>query len=225
LIYKMTDAREKYQELLVRFEEQANAEQASRMAAYMKNHFPFYGVQTPIRRTLYKDIIIADKKNGKIDWDLLNLVWSQEKRELHYFVCDYLKGLHKFLSYDDVPLILTFAKSNQWWDTIDHFDRILGNIYDDRIPSLMLELSQSEDFWLRRIAIDHQLGRKDKTDTALLEEIITNNFGSKEFFINKAIGWSLRDYSKVNPDWVRDFVITYQEDLAPLSFREASKYI
>ncbi|AEF25754.1 DNA alkylation repair protein [Streptococcus parauberis] len=221
----MTDAREKYQELLVRFEEQANAEQASRMAAYMKNHFPFYGVQTPIRRTLYKDIIIADKKNGKIDWDLLNLVWSQEKRELHYFVCDYLKGLHKFLSYDDVPLILTFAKSNQWWDTIDHFDRILGNIYDDRIPSLMLELSQSEDFWLRRIAIDHQLGRKDKTDTALLEEIITNNFGSKEFFINKAIGWSLRDYSKVNPDWVRDFVITYQEDLAPLSFREASKYI
>lgn len=221
----MTDAREKYQELLVRFEEQANTEQASRMAAYMKNHFPFYGVQTPIRRTLYKDIIIADKKNGKIDWDLLNLVWSQEKRELHYFVCDYLKGLHKFLSYDDVPLILTFAKSNQWWDTIDHFDRILGNIYDDRIPSLMLELSQSEDFWLRRIAIDHQLGRKDKTDTALLEEIITNNFGSKEFFINKAIGWSLRDYSKVNPDWVRDFVITYQEDLAPLSFREASKYI
>ena len=221
----MTDAREKYQELLVRFEEQANAEQASRMAAYMKNHFPFYGVQTPIRRTLYKDIIIADKKNGKIDWDLLNLVWSQEKRELHYFVCDYLKGLHKFLSYDDVTLILTFAKSNQWWDTIDHFDRILGNIYDDRIPSLMLELSQSEDFWLRRIAIDHQLGRKDKTDTALLEEIITNNFGSKEFFINKAIGWSLRDYSKVNPDWVRDFVITYQEDLAPLSFREASKYI
>lgn len=221
----MTDAREKYQELLVRFEEQANAEQASRMAAYMNNHFPFYGVQTPIRRTLYKDIIIADKKNGKIDWDLLNLVWSQEKRELHYFVCDYLKGLHKFLSYDDVPLILTFAKSNQWWDTIDHFDRILGNIYDDRIPSLMLELSQSEDFWLRRIAIDHQLGRKDKTDTALLEEIITNNFGSKEFFINKAIGWSLRDYSKVNPDWVRDFVITYQEDLAPLSFREASKYI
>ncbi|PIO79114.1 DNA alkylation repair protein [Streptococcus parauberis] len=221
----MTDAREKYQELLVRFEEQANAEQASRMAAYMKNHFPFYGVQTPIRRTLYKDIIIADKKNGKIDWDLLNLVWSQEKRELHYFVCDYLKGLHKFLSYDDVPLILTFAKSNQWWDTIDYFDRILGNIYDDRIPSLMLELSQSEDFWLRRIAIDHQLGRKDKTDTALLEEIITNNFGSKEFFINKAIGWSLRDYSKVNPDWVRDFVITYQEDLAPLSFREASKYI
>lgn len=221
----MTDAREKYQELLVCFEEQANAEQASRMAAYMKNHFPFYGVQTPIRRTLYKDIIIADKKNGKIDWDLLNLVWSQEKRELHYFVCDYLKGLHKFLSYDDVPLILTFAKSNQWWDSIDHFDRILGNISDDRIPSLMLELSQSEDFWLRRIAIDHQLGRKDKTDTALLEEIITNNFGSKEFFINKAIGWSLRDYSKVNPDWVRDFVITYQEDLAPLSFREASKYI
>ena len=70
----------------------------------------------------------------------------------------------------------------------------------------MLRWSKDQDFWLRRIAIDHQLGRKEKTNTKLLEKIIVNNFGSKEFFINKAIGWALRDYSKTNPKWVENFI-------------------
>ena len=100
-------------------------------------------------------------------------------------------------------------------DTIDRFDRIVGNIAfkDGRINDLMLKWSKDEDFWLRRIAIDHQLGRKDKTNTKLLEQILINNFGSDEFFINKAIGWSLRDYSKTN------------NKMDKVSLKEAYKYI
>ena len=91
--------------------------------------------------------------------------------------------------------------------TIDGFYKIIGDIafVDNRINELMLEWSTDEDFWLRRIAINHQICRKDKTDTILLEKILLNNFESSEFFINKAIGWSLRDYSKTNPKWVSDF--------------------
>ena len=112
-------------------------------------------------------------------------------------------------------------------DTIDGLDRIVGNIafFDERINNLMLEWSTDDDFWVRRIAIDHQLCRKDKTNTQLLEKILVNNFGSSEFFINKAIGWSLRDYSKTNPDWVRNFVETYKDKMDKLSIREASKYL
>lgn len=133
--------------------------------------------------------------------------------------------MQKWLSFQDVPTILGFAKSNQWWDTIDHFDHILGSIDDPRMEAFMLELSLSQNFWLRRLAIDHQLGKKAKTNTDLLESIIVNNLGSTEFFINKAIGWALRDYSKINPDWVKSFIATYRDKLAPLSIREASKYL
>lgn len=70
----------------------------------------------------------------------------------------------------------------------------------------MLEWSKNEDFWVRRIAIDHQLCRKEKTNTKLFEAILVNNFGSNDFFINKAIGWSLRDYSKANHELVKEFV-------------------
>ena len=95
---------------------------------------------------------------------------------------------------------------DRWWYTIDCLDRIIGGIglEDPRVDGVMLEWSLDEDFWVRRVAIDHQLCRKERTNTALLEQIIVNNLGSGEFFINKAIGWSLRDYSKTNPAWVRD---------------------
>jgi 3-methyladenine DNA glycosylase AlkD len=89
----------------------------------------------------------------------------------------------------------------------------------------MLTWSVDDDLWLRRIAIDHQLLRKDQTDTALLEEIIVANLGQQEFFINKAIGWALRDYSKTDPGWVRAFIERHRDDLAPLSVREAGKYL
>ena len=78
---------------------------------------------------------------------------------------------------------------------------------------------------IRKIARDHQLCRKEKTNTDLLEKIIVNNFGSNEFFINKAIGWSLRDYSKTNSKWFKEFVGKYKDKIDKLSIKEASKYI
>lgn len=219
----MGDSR--FTELELAFEQKANPEQALKMAAYMKNHFDFYGVPAKERRTIYQSLLATDKKAQTIDWILLDSAWNNPKRELQYFVCDYLRAMAKHLTYEHVPKILTYASSKQWWDSIDHFDHILGNIDDNRISQLMIALSSSDDFWMRRIAIDHQLGKKSDTNTELLETIILNNLGSKEFFINKAIGWSLRDYSKTNPTWVRNFVVKYQNQLAPLSIREASKYI
>ncbi|MGT2828289.1 DNA alkylation repair protein [Streptococcus hillyeri] len=207
------------------FEQSANPEKAQKMSAYMRHQFTFYGIPTPERRKIYHELIATDKKAKQIDWNLLDLAWAESHRELHYFVCDYLKGLQKVLTYEDVSKLIAYASSKEWWDTIDHFDRIFGNIADARIPKLMIDFSLADNFWLRRIAIDHQLGKKDKTDTTLLKQIIVNNLGSNEFFINKAIGWALRDYSKTNPNWVRQFIKDYQNQLAPLSIREGSKHI
>ena len=135
--------------------------------------------------------------------------------------------MNAFLTYEDIPKIKKYIKSKQWWDTIDFLDRIIGEIglIDNRVDDLMLDWSKDDDFWIRRIAIDHQLCRKEKTNTELLEKNIVNNFGSNEFFINKAIGWALRDYSKTNPLWVKEFLNKYQDKMDNLSIKEASKYI
>ena len=216
-----------YLEIKVRFEKNRDEKNAVKMAAYMRNLFSFYGLPTPKRRTVYKDFLQSERKGGIVDWDFLDKCYEDEYREFQYLVIDYLVAMQKFLTYDDVAHIKKFIKSKQWWDTVDGFDGIIGNIafVDDRINDLMLEWSADEDFWVRRIAIDHQLCRKDKTDTELLEKILVNNFGSSEFFINKAIGWSLRDYSKTNPEWVRNFVESHKDKMDKLSIKEASKYL
>ncbi len=89
----------------------------------------------------------------------------------------------------------------------------------------MIEWSKAENVWIKRTAIEHQLCLKEKTNKKLLESIIVNSFGSEEFFINKAIGWALRDYSKTDPIWVKDFINQYKDKMSSLSIKEASKYI
>lgn len=217
----------KYQKVKEAFEFLRDEENARHMEAYMRDRFKFYGLQTPERRAVYKDVIARDKNGGAIDREFLEQCWADEHREFQYLVTDYLRAMQKFLTYEDVPFVEKFIRSKQWWDTIDGLDRTVGGIAfrDPRINDLMLRWSTDEDFWVRRLAIDHQLLRKHATDTELLEKIIVNNFGSDEFFINKAIGWSLRDYSKTNPAWVRDFIDKYRDRMAPLSLREASKYL
>ncbi len=218
---------DKYNKMKRSFEANKNDKQAEQMAKYMKNKFSFYGIKTPLRRALYKDFLKDEKQNSAIDWKFLDQCYGDEHREFQYLAIDYLTAMRKMLCYDDVFIILKYIKLKQWWDTIDQFDRLIGNIglVDSRINDLMIEWSKNDDMWLRRLAIDHQLLRKEKTNTHLLEQILLNNLESEEFFINKAIGWSLRDYSKTNPDWVRDFIKKHKAKMSSLSIKEASKYL
>lgn len=229
LIYRThTEAKDTmYLTIKREFETNQDKENAIKMSAYMRNQFPFYGLPAPKRKACYKEFLKAEKKKGSIDWEFLDQCFEDEYREFQYLVLDYLAVMEKYLTYQDVPRIRTYIQTKSWWDTIDFFDGIIGAIglRDERIDTLMLKWSKDEDFWVRRIAIDHQIGRKDKTNTQLLEQILVNNFGSSEFFINKAIGWSLRDYSKVNPDWVSQFIQVHQDQMDKLSIREASKYL
>ena len=133
----------------------------------------------------------------------------------------------EYLSFSDMYRIEQYVRTKQWWDTIDSLIKPIGKLglRDQRIDKLMLQWSLDEDKWVRRVAIEHQLLRKDKMNIDLLAEIIENNLGNNEFFINKAIGWALRDYSKTNPVWVKQFIFDHQSAMAPLSIREGSKYI
>lgn len=218
---------DKYFDIKKRFEEKEDKENAAQMAKYMRNQFVFYGLSTPKRKAVYKDFLKEEKESGQIDWAFLDRCYEDEHREFQYLVCDYLTVMDNFLAYDDIPRIKAYIKCKSWWDTTDSLDRVIGQIglRDSRVDALMLEWSLDDDFWVRRVAIDHQLCRKEKTNTELLEKILVNNFGSDEFFINKAIGWSLRDYSKTNPEWVRAFVEKHADRMSKLSVKEAGKYI
>ena len=212
--------------LLKLLEDQVDPAKVPAMEAYMKNKFSFLGVQKPILKKIERDFFKLFIKNP-IDWAFVEECWQQPYREFQYIAMDYLDKKKKELIPEDFPKLKELAQTKSWWDSIDQLDLIIGEItfHYPETKQVMLDWSKDQEFWMRRIAIYHQLMRKELTDTDLLVEVICNNFGQTEFFINEAIGWSLRNYSKVNPDWVRVFIDQHASQMAPLSIREARKYL
>lgn len=212
--------------LFIEMEQARNSEQAEKMSAYMKNKFEFLGIQKPQLKEMEKPFLKESKKHD-FDWEFVKICWGKEYREAQYVAIDYLTMNAKKLTVEDLPKLELLITSKSWWETVDSLDALVGHIVqkDKDLEKTMLEWSTSDNIWVRRVAIDFQQGFKEKTNAELLEAIICNNLGSNEFFINKAIGWSLRDYSKVNPNWVRDFLARYQNQLSALSKKEAGKYL
>lgn len=218
---------DKYLEIKKIFESKEDKENAIAMSKYMRNMFDFYGLSTPKRKEIYNDFIKSEKKSKRIDWTFLDKCYKDTHREFQYLVSDYLLAMKQYVTFEDISKIQNYITQKSWWDTIDFLCKVIGDVElrDPRVKKLMLKWSNDENIWIKRSAIEHQLSLKDKTDCELLEKIIVNCFGMDEFFINKAIGWALREYSKTNPKWVRDFIDKYNDKMNNLSIKEASKYV
>ncbi|GEC71512.1 DNA-7-methylguanine glycosylase [Flavobacterium flevense] len=209
------------------FQAHENKENSLAMAKYMKNHFAFYGIKTTNRRLLLKEIWNANKDEIKKDvQNIATSLYTQKQRELHYCAIEIVirecKGNYKK---SDIHFIEKLLTTNSWWDSVDTISKyILGQYlleFPDAVEDTIEKFSNSDNLWLNRSAILFQLGFKEKTDFDLLKAICLQHENSTEFFIQKAIGWSLREYAKTNLHQVIDFVTN--SNLKPLSKKEAVK--
>lgn len=210
------------------FEESADASNAQFMKAYLKDQFEMLGIKTPKRKELYK---IFFKEHGKpeakdLPEALINL-WEEPFREYQYFAMRLAEKYFKNPMENMIGVYEEMVLSKSWWDTVDLIAaKMMGNYfryYPEKIREYVDKWQASGNMWLRRCAILFQLKYKKETDVSLLFEIIKLNADSSEFFIRKAIGWSLREYSKTDPDAVVNFV--KNNELKPLSEREALKWL
>jgi len=213
--------------IIEKFEANRNEEQAGPMAAYMKNHFPFLGIKSPLRKQLLREQF-AEYALPELT-QLFEEVWKlydRPEREYQYAGIALLEKMKKHLTIDDFPALRELIETKSWWDSIDSIaPKFVGDVvkldreYGEKV---MREWSKSDNMWINRSAILHQLKFKHEMNTDLLFDIIQQHSGSNEFFIQKAIGWVLREYAKTNPDLVIKFVEDHP--LKPLSKREALKH-
>ncbi|EAD5764530.1 TPA: DNA alkylation repair protein [Listeria innocua] len=196
------------------------------MEAYMKNQFPFLGIRATERKKLVADFL---RENGMPD-DLLELVvelFAEEERELQYAAIDLLSRYGKKQASEAIEIYEQLVTTKSWWDTVDALaGTVVSNhfkLYPDLIPIYNEAWINGDNIWLARTAILFQLKYKEETNAELLFANCEKWLGSKEFFIQKAIGWALRQYAKVDSEAVRVFVNSHT--LAPLSHREALKHI
>ena len=217
------------QALKTLFEKNANPTQAAPMKQYMRDQFEYLGIKSPQFKILFKQYV-ADHglpAVGELD-EIIRDLWALPQREFQYAAIGLVGRLEKQLTAKSVKTLEYMLTHKSWWDTVDSIAGGTVGAYFKRFPDVretyLAKWRASENFWLRRTTILFQLNYKKETDFDLLCEIIHENLGSNEFFINKSIGWSLRQYARIDPKAVKKFVNVTKE-LNPLSRREALKHL
>lgn len=210
-----------------KFESMANAGNAAAMKAYMKNQFEFFGIKMPERRAVCKAYM---KQNELLQLKELTIIikelWKLAEREYQYFAIE-LMAYHKKVWKPLIIDLFEYCITNKsWWDAVDFIANDCAGVYFKMYPEKIFiteRWNRSDNMWLQRSSLLFQNRYKQQTDTALLEDYILHFSTSKQFFIKKAIGWCLREYSKTNAQWVLHFA--EQHTLQPLSRKEALRNI
>lgn len=208
--------------------EQADSERAVSMAAYMKDQFAFFGVQSRPRRAAARPVFAHWAPDGDELMAFAEACWGRDEREMQYAACDLLRRDVEQLGAPHLRGVERLITTKSWWDTVDALAAHVVGPMVTAHPALVGHLDHwlgSGDLWLERAAILHQLDYGERTDQRRLFEACLAHAGSSEFFHRKAIGWALRQYGRVEPEAVRTFVMANDDVLSGLSQREALKHL
>jgi len=218
------------QQLELEFEKNRNEFEAEGMSRYMKNRFTYFGIKKPKRAVIQKQwfSIIPEDFTREHKRELVLELWQKEQREFHYVAMDFMaKWKDKELVSEDSEFIEFLLTNHSWWDSVDALaSNYLGRylrLFPKQRETVIKSWRKSENRWLRRSCLIFQLRYKSQTNFELLKSLILEFKHEKEFFIQKAIGWSLREYAKTNPVSVRNFV--EESGIQGLAKREALKHI
>lgn len=218
-------------DILILFKSHTDSKNAIGMKAYMKDNFEFFGIKSPIRKEISKQVLknVKSLSDNEVI-DLIEKLWKLPQRELHYLALDILlRQKRNKWKKDDIQFLEWLALNNSWWDSIDFIaPKLMADyflMYPEEIDLHTRKWLNTDNKWLIRCAILFQLKYKDKTDLETLYKIILDCCGTKEFFINKAIGWVLRENSKRIPNEIKDFVMFHEDTLSNLSKKEALRLI
>lgn len=198
------------------------------MAAYLKDQFPMLGVGAPQRRQVVKNTLDTrivpshDALTSAVD-----ALFDLPEREFHYCGMDLARRWQRVLSVGDLPWLASLISTHSWWDTVDALAvHPVGHVvrHDREAARPTLDRwAASDDLWLNRTAILHQLLFRDETNAEQLFEYCDRHAANTEFFLCKATGWALRQYARTDADAVIDYVDERREVLSRLTVREALK--
>jgi 3-methyladenine DNA glycosylase AlkD len=208
----------------------ADPEKAGPMQAYMKTDMPFYGVPKPLRAPILKELKTRFPPASPAEYrENVLLLWRLNHREEKYLALGYAMAFKSHITFAQLDLYRTLIQEGAWWDFVDDVAAHLvgGVVLKDRarMRPVLEKWIDHEDMWLRRTALICQLRHRERTDSAMLFDFCLRRAAEKEFFIRKAIGWALRDYSRVNPAAVGQFLAKHGDRLSGLSRREAGKHL
>jgi len=211
-----------------KFEQYKDFNIAKKQSAYMKNLFPFLGLQKPIRAEIEKNVFNKNPIFHEKDlYFIIKKLFEMDFREYQYTACNLAYKYRKTFSKDTFFILEYMIRNKAWWDTVDIIAVKLLGFLLEKFPMLQENMDgwiDDKNLWIKRSALLFQLKYKNKTNNKKLFDYCEKAMNEENFFIKKAIGWVLREYSKTNKKAVKDFIEKNKNNLSRLSVREGSKY-
>ena len=211
------------------FEGAQDPERAVAMARYMRDQFAFYGIPAPLQRSIARTALRGLPTPTEVELaEFARACWQRPQREWQYVACDTVGAHVRTCSPAFLTMVEEMITTRSWWDTVD---TLAGHAVGPLVAmhtGLAAEMDRwvlSDNFWLARAALLHQLGYRERTDSARLFRYCEARAADREFFIRKAVGWALRQYARTDPDRVRAFVEEHDAELSGLSKREALRHL
>jgi len=208
----------------------ADPKQAPAMQKYMKSSLPYYGIKLPLQRKINRELFKLHPVKSFDEYVVvIRKLWDASYREERYAAIAVAEHFRPFITMEALPTYRMMIETGAWWDLVDGIAaHLIGELlckHPVEMKIILKEWIKDSDLWIRRSAILAQLRFKTDTDSELLFEFCAKCLQEQSFWIRKAVGWSLRDYSKVAPEKVRAFVEEYRKNMSGVTLREARKYI
>lgn len=213
------------------FAAHGNPVRAKGAQAYMKSEMPYHGLDSKTMRTLQRACIKQHPVGSANELNAVVLdLWDNARfREERYAAQEILYKYSKFIDTSDLPLVRHMIITGSWWDYVDYIAKwVVGGLLERYPKEMTRELKrwiEDDELWIRRAAVLSQLAFKDKTDVELLFSFCDRCIEETTFWMRKAIGWALREYSKTDPAAVRKFIEAHRDRMSGLTYREGSKYV
>ncbi|MDH5493726.1 MAG: DNA alkylation repair protein [Myxococcales bacterium] len=214
----------------------ADAEDAAGIAAYLKieergDPSAPAGVRKDALKELHRLLKRGHPCSDEAEYlARVEALWRPPIRELKYAAIEYARAFEsEHLSPRALPLLERMIVEAGWWDLVDGLAAwLVAPLYRrarGEVRGTLERWLRHENLWLRRSALLAHLRHREQTDAEALFSDVLALADEREFFIRKAIGWVLREYSRTAPEAVRAFLLANRDRLSPLSSREAAKHL
>ncbi len=215
--------------ILTSFSDHRDKERAVPMQRYMKTEQPFFGIPKPLRAQLLREALQSYPVTDTQHYDLtVRTLWQHSHREAKYAAMDIAMRYKRWINDEHWTLYCHLVSTADWWDTLDLIaSNLIGPclLANRRHQTELDNWAKAERLWTRRASLLAHLKHKEQTDKNALKRTILTLTEDGQFFIQKAIGWALREYSKTNAEWVDAFIAQHGNKLSKLAIREGSKYL
>jgi 3-methyladenine DNA glycosylase AlkD len=197
----------------------------------MKSAMPYHGITAPRLKQALRPILAAYAPADRATWeDTVRELWDGATHREERYAATALARHRAARAWQDPPALDLYRHlvvTGAWWDHVDEVaSHLVGGVLAGHRPEVtpvMRAWARDDDLWVRRTAVLSQVGHQGDTDTDLLHDVVEANLDDRSFWLRKAIGWALREYSKTDPEWVRAEVDLLGERLSGLSRREATR--